>query len=294
MLRRKAASPCLRLPAVHPLVLRWIGWVCRPSSSKKDSDAGIRGTHPSAGEAPDAVLTTQGTGDVVPVGASYRLFSITEAAIGFSVVTLALTYFLSVYGAITSRKTFASSLHHRTYGTATAVQFLVGLADEGALPEAGQQLSHLSDFLTETYETHHAYPVLHHFHFREVRYALPQLLLIALDVAALVRTGLDRDRYPGLVRSTAVYQVATAALELLDELQPRAHEDEPPSVATERCWEERFARAVDDLQAAGLHVAPDRQAGARRYLALRRRWDGPLHQLADAMLYDWAEIEPPL
>jgi len=62
-------------------------------------------------------LTTLGTGDIVAKTALYRLLMVMEAAIGFSTVTLILTYFLSVYNALTRRTTFAVSLQYRTAGT---------------------------------------------------------------------------------------------------------------------------------------------------------------------------------
>jgi len=235
-------------------------------------------------------LTTLGTGDVVPVTAAYRLLTVAEAGIGFTVFTLVLTYFMSVYGAITARKAFASSLYQRTYGTGASVQLLVGLAGDGALPDAREQLSQIAGFLAHTLETHRSYPVLRYFHFRQERYALPQMLLVALDAAALVRSALDPDRYRALIRSAAVFELSAAGVELLEELDPKAHE-ESPSPAVERRWEQHFAQAADELRAAGLQVVPDLRAGAKEYAALRQRWDAPLRALAHAMIYDWAEIE---
>lgn len=236
-------------------------------------------------------LTTLGTGDVVPVSAAYRLLSVTEAAVGFSVFTLALTYFLSVYGAITSRRTFASTLSARTYGTGASVQLVVGLAADGDASAARERLSELAASLTHTLETHRSYPVLRYFHFREARYALPQMLLLALDAAALLANALDVERYRGLVRSPSLFELSAAANELLHDLAPESH-GPPPSPAGVQEWEHHFVQAVGELRGAGLEVVRDPVAGARAYAALRGRWDGPLRALTRAMLYDWGEIEP--
>ena len=104
-------------------------------------------------------LTTLGTGDVVPTTDSYRLLTVVEAALGFSVFTLA-------------------------------------------------------EFLTHTSETHRSSPVLRYFHFREDRYALPRV-----------------------------------------------------------------------------HVAPDLDAGVRKYIALGAHREATLRALSAAMLYDWEEID---
>ncbi|SES48110.1 Ion channel [Pedococcus cremeus] len=235
-------------------------------------------------------ITTLGTGDVVPTTGAYRLLTVLEAGLGFSVFTMVLTYFLSIYSALVSRKSFAASLHHRTFGSGLPVQLLVGLADDGELSGARHELSKFAEFLTHTSETHRSYPVLRYFHFRHHRYALPRLLLIALDGAALVRCCLDADRYRGLIRSSGTYQLAAAGLETLEELVPRAH-PEPADAAAADQWCGRFRHCVDVLRTAGVTVVQDVDRGAAEYVALRERWDAPLRALSDEMLYDWEEID---
>ena len=63
-------------------------------------------------------LTTLGTGDLVPQTAAYRLIMVAEAAIGFSALTLTLTYFMSIYSALVRRNTLAQGLHQMSAGTA--------------------------------------------------------------------------------------------------------------------------------------------------------------------------------
>lgn len=235
-------------------------------------------------------LTTLGTGDVVATTATYRALTVAEAALGFSAFTMALTYFLSIYSALTSRKSFAAALHHRTLGTGVPVQLLVGLSDGDDLPDARHQLSTLAEFLTHTSETHRSYPVLRYFHFRHMRYALPRVLLIALDAAALVSSALAADRYRGLVSSSGAYQLAAAGLETLEELVPGV--DPRRATESERVgWEDRFRASAEMLRAAGVEIVADVDEGARRYAAIRERWDAPLHALSAAMLYDWKEID---
>lgn len=231
-------------------------------------------------------LSTLGTGDVVPTNALYRLLTVAESALGFSVFTMVLTYFLSIYGAITSRKTFASSLHHHTFDTGHASQLLAGLAEGGSFPEGQGQLAELAGFLTHTFETHRSYPVLRYFHFRQQRYALPRLLLIALDAVALMRCALDNRRYATLVRSPVVFELSASAQELLAELVPEVEE----TGATEEQhldWAERFRDALQILREGGLEVIPDERKGAEDYIRLRDTWDRRLRALADAMIYDW-------
>jgi hypothetical protein len=235
-------------------------------------------------------LTTLGTGDVVPATETYRVLTVVEAALGFSVFTLVLTYFMSIYSALISRKSFAAALDHRTFGTGVPVQLLVGLSQDDDLPQARHQLSTLAEFLTHTSETHRSYPVLRYFHFREERYALPRVLLIALETATLVRSALSPQRYQGLIHSSGAYQLAAAGLEALDELLPEVGA-RPASGDEQARWDRRFRACAEQLRAAGVHVAPDLDEAVSDYIASREHWDTSLRTLSAAMLYDWKEID---
>jgi hypothetical protein len=236
-------------------------------------------------------LTTLGTGDVVAVTDLYRLLMIAEAAFGFSVFTMVLTYFLSIYNALVARRSFSATLHHRTFDTGSAVHLLVGLADDGELTQARQQLSAIAEFLTHTAETHRSYPVLRYFHFRQHRYALPRVLLLALSSATLAQAALSSDRYRGLIRSSAVYQLAAAGTEALAELAPRVGDVRDPDDTQIADWRRLFLRDVEVLRSAGVAVVADLEQGADEYVALRERWDAPLRALSTDMLYDWEDIE---
>ncbi|MGN6611599.1 MAG: potassium channel family protein [Angustibacter sp.] len=235
-------------------------------------------------------LTTLGTGDVIASTDLYRLLTVVEAALGFSAFTMVLTYFLSIYNALVARKSFSATMHHRTFDTGEPVQLLVGLADDGELPQSRQQLAMFAEFLTHTSETHRSYPVLRYFHFRQHRYALPRLLLLALESATLMRTALEGDRYRGLIRSSAVYQLGAAGAQTLQELVPHAVPQSPTDEQI-ALWHRHFRASAEVLRGAGVAVTADLQQGADEYVALRARWDAPLRRLSEEMLYDWEDIE---
>lgn len=235
-------------------------------------------------------ITTLGTGDVVPVSPVYRALTVAEAAVGFSVLTMVLTYFLSIYGSITARKTFASSLHHHTFDTGTPVQFVLGISRVDDISRGSEHLSQLARFLTHTAETHRSYPVLRYFHFRDDRYALPRLLLLALDTVTLLRSALDDRRYEALLRSPVVFELHATGLELLNELVPEA-KTTGTALQRQREWAQRFSDNVDLLRTGGLTVVADVRAGSEAYVALREGWDRPLRALAGAMVYEWDHVE---
>jgi hypothetical protein len=237
------------------------------------------------------VLTTLGLGDVTAQNGLYRLLTVVEAVVGFATVTMAITYFLSVYSALTERKVSAALLHHRSYDTGDAATLLAGQARDGELPGAGDQFDAMAQFVQRALETHVSYPVLRYFHQRRTCYALPRILLLALDSVSLLRTVLDPERYRALIGSPSVAALDVAAGHLLTELVPRSLPGRP-TAAEEQCWRQRLCRAAERLQDAGLALRPDLAAAADAYVAQRSRWATPLRTLADAMAYDWSDIEP--
>ncbi|MYZ46614.1 potassium channel family protein [Propylenella binzhouense] len=236
-------------------------------------------------------LTTLGVGDVSPRTGLYRLLTITEAALGFAFFSMVITYFLSVYSNLTSRNAFAQGLHHLTGNTDDAAELLARIADGSEISAARQHLSAKAGFLREIHQTHRFYPVLRYFHYREPYYALPRILLTALDTATLMRSALERDRYAREIEAPAMGELFEAAMSLMRELIPAAQPHQP-SADEVSLWRERYTDALARLARAGLQVRADSEAGADDYVALRREWDSPVRELAAIMLYEWGSIEP--
>jgi hypothetical protein len=235
-------------------------------------------------------LTTLGTGDLVPAGALWRWVCVTEAAVGFAVVSIVTTYFLSLYGAIVQRKTFAAGLDHRTQGRGDSPQLVIALAVQGGSSALVGQLSRTGEFLERTFETHRSYPVLRYFHYHQIRYSLPRILLLTLDAATLLPAALEGEDRRKLSDGAAAALVYGAAQDLLHELVPKAFSEGPRPDDGENEWAARFVAHVERFRAAGLKVRSDADAVAE-YIERRRTWDGPLRTLAAEMLYDWDEIE---
>ncbi|MBX9701976.1 MAG: two pore domain potassium channel family protein [Acetobacteraceae bacterium] len=240
-------------------------------------------------------LTTLGLGDLAPQTAFFRLLTVLEAAVGFSVLTLSLTYLASVYGALARRNAFALLLHHQAGGTADAAELLARLGPGGDFTGARQEISRLAAELLALLEAHHAYPVLHYFRRDEPAYAMARIALVALDAASLARTVLDKERHRAFAASAAVEALWGGGLRFLGET---ARDFLPPGAAAasghsapetdERRWCLRHAAAVRQMAAAGIGVAADLEP----YVALRRRWDAQVHAFAADMGYRWPEIAP--
>lgn len=69
---------------------------------------------------------------------------------------------------------------------------LAGMTTRGNPSAMQDYLASLGSFMLGVLQTHQAYPVLRYFHFREVYYALPRLIFVALDAATLICAATDQ------------------------------------------------------------------------------------------------------
>jgi hypothetical protein len=237
------------------------------------------------------LLTTLGTGNFTPGTSAYRLLQVTEAAIGLVSLTMVITYFLSVYNGVTARKTFSSALHHRTRGTGDAAVLLAALSTDGRLSDARNYLTDLGDSITQTLQTHRAYPVLRYFHFRQARYSLPRVLLLALDAASLLDAMLGAQDEARAISAATAAELSGSARELLTEIAPRAPGPGSASEDHRGRWQARYQAALATLAQARITVPRQAADGASRYIRLRGQWDPPLRALAADMAYPWPQID---
>ncbi|GAB1543850.1 hypothetical protein NUACC21_65260 [Scytonema sp. NUACC21] len=239
-------------------------------------------------------LTTLGTGDLTPETDFQRLVIVIEAALGFSVFTLTITYLLSVYSAITRRHTFALSLHHRSVGTADAAEILARLGASGELSGVQQDISNMARDLINLLESQHSYPALLYFRFHQCYYALPRILFLAMDTATLIKSALNTKKYRSVTHSTAVEELWGGGLQLIVELSglflPKNRSKKNDCI--EQMWRLRYYDAVEKMKAEGIETVDDLEEGVYLYIYLRRQWNPYVVALARYMAYDWNEIAP--
>lgn len=241
-------------------------------------------------------LTTLGFGDLVPVTTTFRLLAVLQSIIGFSAVTLALTYFLSIYSALIRRNAFAVELDYISGGRGDAAEMIVRLSAGPDIRAIKDPFATMGRELLHLLQAHHSFPAVHYFRRPEIGYATARTALLTLDAASLVRAAIDKAEYGDFVGSGAVELFWHGGLQLVretarDVLPARAValEVEHPHAAA---WRRRYADAHRRFSDAGIAVLPDVAAGADHYVELRREWDGYVRVFADYMAHDWAVIDP--
>ncbi|MGN6606391.1 MAG: ion channel [Jatrophihabitans sp.] len=237
------------------------------------------------------LITTLGTGDYVAATGLWRTLAIVDTASGFVTISMIITYFLNVYGNLTTRNAFALGVHHRTRQTDDAARFVAGLVADADLPDARGYVNDTASVLREVLQSHLSYPVLRYFHYRDTYYALPRMLLTLLDARSIIGAALDQGRYAGIVRSSALDELDQAADALLAELIPR-----PPVMAFDQAdrdrWGVRFGNAVRVLRRSGIEVDGS-DVALHRYVADRATWEPRLRHLARVTLYRWPDDPTP-
>lgn len=240
-------------------------------------------------------LTTLGIGDLAPKTPLWRLVTVLEAAVGFSIFTATLTYLLSVYNALTRRNVFALSLYHRTGGKVNTADFLCRLKGNGKFEPAYQELSTISRDLIFLLESHHAYPILHYFRFQENYYALARIAFVSLDLATLVKTALHPQAYQAIINSSAVTELESSGLDTLHKLAGSFMEEnilKGVSSISRQAWRQWYFIAIETLKKHGIETVTDTEAGADYYVAMREKWNAEVNAFAKYMGHTWDEIVP--
>jgi hypothetical protein len=237
------------------------------------------------------LITTLGTGDIVPKSGLWRILTIVETASGFITISMIITYFLSVYSNLTSRNAFALGVHHRTESSDDSARLVANLVDEADLPDARASIGGIADELREILQSHLSYPVLRYFHYRHTYYALPRILLTLLDARSLIGSALNQRTYAAVAHSTPLSELDQAADALLEELIPK----QPAIRIDERDrhrWRQRFDAALMELRRRGIDV-DDSPAAEQRYVDDRATWEPRLRHLARITLYRWPDDPRP-
>ncbi|WP_104204013.1 potassium channel family protein [Billgrantia saliphila] len=118
-------------------------------------------------------LTTLGYGDFVPGGSKWQVLSVVVAANGFFLLTLAVTYFLSLVSAVVQKRQLAILIH--TLGD-TPEAIVRQQGEDGDFAELASQVDDLKPTIVSLGQQHLAYPVLHYYHEVRPDRALPVAL----------------------------------------------------------------------------------------------------------------------
>ena len=241
-------------------------------------------------------LTTLGYGDIVPRSTAMRLIALSEASAGFVSISLAVTYLITVAGALERKRIVASSFYHQAEEGADAASFVARHFVNGKFYGLENIFAGAARDLQSLLESHVEHPVIHYFHPIEVHKSLPRILFLVLETSSILRSCVDADKYPETCRRPEVRTLEETARYVLNQLvtfldldQTVEHLEEVPVAEPDR-WHARYEQTMSRLSAAGILVREDKEIGLRRYYESRLHWERRLGLFATFLGYDWDEV----
>lgn len=217
-------------------------------------------------------MFTMGNGDFTPAGSGWQVATSLTTGSGMLLVTLSITYVLSVLRAVTQARSFASGVT----GLGKRADDIVrrGWAPESEdFDDLDLQLSRLASQLDDVTEQHLSYPILHYYHSIRSRSATPRAVAILDDVLVILEAAIPEEHPTNEVLISTVESSIENYLEVLESeaIDPTAEPPPQPDLETVREWD--VPTVTDDAFAAGI----DRHRPRRRvlYSAIQqtgRRW----------------------
>lgn len=154
------------------------------------------------------MLLTVGNGDYKPTGVPWKILSTLVAFSGMTLITLAVTYFLSVVSAVVNKKSFACQLF--SIGSTPEDMFAVLNKRDDYLSGQEQLLNSIGSEISRITQQYKAYPILRFYHANDPEESELNAVAILDEVLTLMsiekpQIKQDSTLYKSLRRSVDTY-----------------------------------------------------------------------------------------
>jgi hypothetical protein len=240
-------------------------------------------------------LTTVGYGDIAPHTTLMRVVALVESASGFALISLAVTYLITVYSALERKRAVALSFYHQAEEGADVAGFIAHHFVLGRFYGLEATLRLATRDIQGLLESHVEHPVIHYFHPVEVYKGLPRMLFLLLESCTVIRSCLDPQEYEEIYHHPEVRNLEQSARHVLFELDASLSLERRRSRRSEthyeesRRWAGRYKATMRRLTDAGIKTRSDENAGLEEYRARREEWESKLHRFSVYLGYDWDE-----
>ena len=240
-------------------------------------------------------LTTTGFGDITPRSVGMRFTSLAEGASGLILISLTITYLISVYQALERKRVVALSFYHQAEGGADAVGYIAHHFVSGRFIGIQSNLRASASSLQEVLESHIEHPIIHYFHPLQVYKGMPRVLFLSLEIFTVIRSCLDKEEYEELYDHPDVKTLNTSASHVLGAFVSLLRLNVPfrarrATYEESFRWRARFEQTLMRLEESGIHTEKDREAAWVPYQQQRSEWEASLYRFAWYLGYDWDEV----
>ncbi|HZH91001.1 MAG TPA: potassium channel family protein [Pyrinomonadaceae bacterium] len=239
-------------------------------------------------------LTTVGYGDITPRTLFARFFALVEGASGFALISLAVTYLITVYSALERKRVIALSFYHQAEAGADVAGFITHHFFAGRFHGFDAVLRTAARDINELQESHVEHPVIHYFHPVAIHKSMPRLFFLILETCAVINSCLDCEEYPETCSHPEVRTLEASGQHVLEQLvialglkHERPFED---PAETSRRLQRRYRRTLKQLADAGVKTRGDSVEGWEIYRERRERWETKLHAFSEYLGFDWDEV----
>lgn len=216
-------------------------------------------------------IFTLGIGDYRPSGGLWQILTVLATGSGLFLVTLAITYLVSVMSSAVQKRQLASQI----FALGRSPHDIVARAWDGTqLRALDSHLQSLAPVIASMAQRHLAYPVLHYFHSVERNSATAPSIAMLDELLTLLEHGIAEDRRPARLVTAPVRDAVSEFLDALSSvfrsMARRLPEDPPavpalcplrecgvPTVAEEE-WRENVDELADRRTKLLAFVAADR------------------------------------
>lgn len=221
-------------------------------------------------------LTTLGLGDIYPSNDLVRVLTLAQSWLGFTLLTLSISYVLSVYQAVRHQESVSLKLHSLSGGTGEAFPLFRAIVSGNA----AAVFRELNDDLIQLHTAHHQYPIIHYFHRTEEKYSTTRRFYLALESVSLCLSArredpCSEDRACWITLRESVREFAS----MIAGFRPDQAGSDPSN--TFQAGSERSTFAIET---PGVLAFDEKQ-----YAELRSQWEPYLRKICDYLGESWPE-----
>lgn len=201
-------------------------------------------------------MFTMGNGDYAPTGGIWEVMASLTTLSGFFLATLAISYVLSVLGAVVAKRSFASQV---TGMGKTAEAFVINAWNGQDFRTLDLPLNSLSSELAVLTEQYLSYPVLQYYHGARPAKS-PAVGLVVLDqVLTILRYGIPEEYRPNVAILHSAREGVQSYLDTLQSAFISAADHVPPAPDLKKLREAGIPTVDDNEFAESLEELEDRR-----------------------------------
>ncbi|MCU4925137.1 potassium channel family protein [Halobacteria archaeon AArc-dxtr1] len=256
------------------IALLWLGWTLLFAGGRTalvSAHTGDPATWSGYAYYVAYTMFTNGNGDYTPTSATWEIASSLTTATGMALVTLGVSYILTVLGAVSEKRSFASDV--TGLGERSEDLVKAGWGREEDFDGLALPLESLATQLSLLADQHKAYPILHYYHSERSDRASAVAVPILDDALTVFEHGIPAEAGPSSTLLRTTQASVDSYLETLDTAFIEPADEAPPPPELDRL---REVGVPTDDEAFGDAVA-DRRERRRKLLGVVRAdaWQWP-------------------